>query len=90
MRATLGDTFSTEFVAPSDILKEIEANKVAWENYQKFSPEYQRIRIAFIDRTRKRPDEFRKRLKYFVKMTEKNKQLGFGGIEKYYHDSKRK
>jgi uncharacterized protein YdeI (YjbR/CyaY-like superfamily) len=90
VRATLGDTFSTEFVAPSDILKEIEANKVAWENYQKFSPEYQRIRIAFIDRARKRPDEFRKRLKYFVKMTEKNKQFGFGGIEKYYHDSKRK
>ena len=31
-----------------------------------------------------RPAEFRKRLNYFIKMTAKNKQFGFGGIEKYY------
>jgi uncharacterized protein YdeI (YjbR/CyaY-like superfamily) len=89
VRATLGDNFNTEFVAPSDILEEIEANKTAWENFQKFSPEYKRIRIAFIDRARKRPKEFKKRLNYFIKMTEANKQFGFGGIEKYYNDSKR-
>lgn len=29
-------------------------------------------------------EEFQKRLNYFIKMTEKNKQFGFGGIEKYY------
>ena len=85
VRATLVDDFTTEFVAPSDILKEIEANKTAWENYQKFSPEYKRIRIAFIDRARKRPSEFKKRLSYFIRMTEANKQFGFGGIDKYYN-----
>ena len=84
VRATLGDDFNTEFVAAPDILKEIEANKTAWENYQKFSPEYRRIRIAFIEGARKRPKEFKKRLSYFIKMTEANKQFGFGGIEKYY------
>jgi uncharacterized protein YdeI (YjbR/CyaY-like superfamily) len=84
VRATLGDSFNAEFVIPSDILKEIESNKTAWENFLKFSPEYQRIRIAFIDGARKRPGEFKKRLNYFVKMTEENKQFGFGGIEKYY------
>jgi uncharacterized protein YdeI (YjbR/CyaY-like superfamily) len=89
VRATLGDTFDTEFVAASDILKEIEANKTAWENYQKFSLEYRRIRIAFIEGARKRPKEFKKRLNYFIKMTEANKQFGFGGIEKYYNASKR-
>jgi uncharacterized protein YdeI (YjbR/CyaY-like superfamily) len=89
VRATLGDAFNTEFVAAPDILKEIEANKTTWENYQKFSPEYQRIRIAFIEGARKRPKEFKKRLNYFIKMTEANKQFGFGGIEKYYNDSKR-
>jgi uncharacterized protein YdeI (YjbR/CyaY-like superfamily) len=89
VRATLGDAFNTEFVAPPDILKEIETNKAAWENFQKFSPEYKRIRIAFIEGARKRPKEFKKRLKYFIKMTEANKQFGFGGIEKYYKDSKR-
>jgi len=89
VRETLGDAFNTEFAVPSDILKEIEANKTAWGNYQKFSPEYQRIRIAFIDSARKRPSEFKKRLNYFVKMTEANKQFGFGGIDKYYNVSKR-
>jgi uncharacterized protein YdeI (YjbR/CyaY-like superfamily) len=89
VQATLGESFNTEFVVPSDILKEIEANKTAWENYQKFSPEYRRIRIAFIEGARKRPKEFKKRLNYFIKMTEANKQFGFGGIEKYYNASKR-
>ena len=88
VRATLGDDFSTDFAAPSDILKAIEANKTAWENYQKFSPEYKRIRIAFIEGARKRPNEFNKRLNYFIKMTEANKQFGFGGIQKYYNNSK--
>lgn len=84
VQATLGDALNTEFVIPPDILKEIESNRTAWENFQKFSPEYQRIRIAFIEGARKRPNEFKKRLNYFVKMTEENKQFGFGGIEKYY------
>ena len=62
----------------------IKANKEAWKNYQKFSDSYKRIRIAFIDGARKRPEEFKKRLKYFIEMTEKNKMIGFGGIEKHY------
>jgi uncharacterized protein YdeI (YjbR/CyaY-like superfamily) len=84
VQATLGEVLTEEFIIPQDILKEIKANKVAWTNFQKFSPEYQRIRIAFIEGARKRPVEFNKRLKYLIKMTEKNKQFGFGGIEKYY------
>jgi uncharacterized protein YdeI (YjbR/CyaY-like superfamily) len=84
VQATIGEAFSEEFAIPQDILKEIKANKVAWENFQNFSPAYQRIRIAFIEGARKRPAEFNKRLKYFMKMTEKNKQFGFGGIEKHY------
>jgi uncharacterized protein YdeI (YjbR/CyaY-like superfamily) len=84
VQATLGEALSEEFTIPQDILKEIKANKVAWENFQDFSPAYQRIRIAFIEGARNRPAEFNKRLKYFMKMTEKNKQFGFGGIEKYF------
>ena len=45
---------------------------------------YIRIRIAFIDTARERPQEFEKRLRYFIQMTEKNKQFGFGGIKKHY------
>ena len=54
------------------------------KNFQAFSESYMRIRIAFIDGARKRPEEFQKRLRYFIVMTEKNRQFGFGGIEKYY------
>jgi uncharacterized protein YdeI (YjbR/CyaY-like superfamily) len=84
VQATLGKVLTEKFTAPQDILKEIKANKKTWENFQKFSPEYKRIRIAFIEGARNRPAEFKKRLKYFIEMTEKNKQFGFGGIEKYY------
>ena len=72
------------FVVPKDIAEAIKQNKEAWANFRKFSPAYKRIRIGFIDGARKRPAEFRKRLDYFIKMTAKNKQFGFGGIEKYY------
>jgi uncharacterized protein YdeI (YjbR/CyaY-like superfamily) len=84
VQATLGDILAEEFVLPADILEEIKANKQAWKNFQNFSPEYRRIRVAFIEGARNRPAEFRRRLRYFVEMTEKNKQFGFGGIEKYY------
>ena len=82
--ATLGDTLEQEFVFPLDILTAIKADKQAWENYQNFSDTYKRIRVAFIEGARKRPEEFQKRLKYFIKVTRENKQIGFGGIEKYY------
>ncbi len=81
---TLGDLAEEKFEIPPDILKAIKTNKVAWKNFQEFSQSYIRIRIAFIDGARNRPAEFEKRLRYFILMTEKNKQFGFGGIEKYY------
>jgi uncharacterized protein YdeI (YjbR/CyaY-like superfamily) len=82
--ATLGDLADEPFEVPRDILETVQANPTAWKNYRAFSPGYIRIRIAFIEGARNRPEEFHKRLRYFVEMTEKNKQFGFGGIEKYY------
>lgn len=81
---TLVDVLNEEFIIPPDILKAIKANKKAWEHFQAFSESYIRIRIAFIDGARKRPEEFKKRLHHFIEMTEKNKIFGFGGIEKHY------
>ena len=81
---TLGDILEEKLEIPKDILKAIKGNKEAWNNFQKFSDAYKRIRIGFIDGARKRPEEFKKRLRYFIKMTEKNKQYGFGGIEKHF------
>jgi uncharacterized protein YdeI (YjbR/CyaY-like superfamily) len=80
----LKDLLNEEFRIPPDILKAIKADKSAWENFQNFSETYKRIRIAFIDGARNRPEEFQKRLSYFIRMTGKNKLYGFGGIEKYF------
>ena len=81
---TLKEVLGEKFVIPPDILKAIKANPEAWKNFQKFSAPYKRIRIAFIDGARKRPAEFNKRLRHFIKMAEKNQMFGFGGIEKHY------
>jgi uncharacterized protein YdeI (YjbR/CyaY-like superfamily) len=81
---SLGDVLEQEFVFPADILDAIRADKQAWENYQTFSEPYKRIRVAYIEGARNRPDEFQKRLSYFIKTARENKLIGFGGIEKYY------
>lgn len=73
-----------EFIFPEDILDAIRANPTAWENYQNFSPAYQRIRIAWIDNARPRPEIYEKRLADFINKTEQNKQIGYGGIDKYF------
>ncbi|MBQ4072090.1 MAG: YdeI/OmpD-associated family protein, partial [Clostridia bacterium] len=73
------------YVFPSDILDAIKSDMVAWKNYEKLSEPYKRIRIAYIDAARKRPDEFKKRLESFIKKTRDEKLIvGFGGIDKYY------
>lgn len=84
VRDSLEDFSAEKFVIPKDILKEIKSNKQAWKHFQKFSDAYKHIRIGFIEGARKRPAEFKKRLAHFIKMTEQNKQFGFGGIEKHY------
>jgi uncharacterized protein YdeI (YjbR/CyaY-like superfamily) len=74
-----------EFIFPKDLMEELKSDKVVWEHYQKFSEPYKRIRIAYIESARKRPEEFNKRLQYFMNKTRENKLIkGFGGIEKYY------
>lgn len=81
---TVGGISPEKLVIEPDILAAIKENKEAWKNFRKFSDAYKRIRIGFIEGARKRPAEFQKRLRYFIKMTEQNKMYGFGGIEKHY------
>jgi uncharacterized protein YdeI (YjbR/CyaY-like superfamily) len=76
---------SKEFNFPGDIMAEIGKDKIVLRNYQEFSDSYKRIRIAYIDVARNRPNEFKKRLNNFIKKTRENKLIvGFGGIDKYY------
>ncbi|MGY4884046.1 MAG: YdeI/OmpD-associated family protein [Nanobdellota archaeon] len=66
-----------KFIIPTEILSELKKNKLAWRNFQKFPEHYKRIRIAYIGNQGERgEEEFRKKLDYFIKMTEKNKRFG--------------
>jgi uncharacterized protein YdeI (YjbR/CyaY-like superfamily) len=65
-----------DFKLPADILKTLKADPIVWRNFQKFPKSYQHIRVGWIDGARKRPIEFQKRLRYFVKMTAQNKKFG--------------
>jgi len=67
-----------ELVIPPDILKPLQANKQAWENFQKFPESYRRIRIAYIaSRKNHSQAEFQSSMANFIKMTAKNKRIGF-------------
>jgi uncharacterized protein YdeI (YjbR/CyaY-like superfamily) len=65
-----------QYTLPSDILKELKRDPAAWKNFQTFPEHYKHIRVAWIDGARKRPEEFQKRLRYFIKMTAQNKKFG--------------
>ena len=76
---------SEPFIFPSDIMDKLRENEGLWQNYQRFSDAYKRIRIAYIEAARKRPEEFERRLHNFIDKTKDNKRItGFGGIDKYY------
>ena len=76
---------SVPFVFPNDIIDRLKEDERIWKNYQSFSDPYKRIRIAYIEAARKRPEEFERRLNNFICKTKENKIIiGFGGIEKYY------
>jgi uncharacterized protein YdeI (YjbR/CyaY-like superfamily) len=80
---TIGGLLEEPFQFPEDIATALCANEQAWENFQRYSGSYQRIRIAYVDGARKRPEEFQKRLKNLLRKTEQDKQFGFG-LEDYY------
>ena len=79
------DIIRAPYIFPEDILEAIRADALALENYQRLSEPYKRIRVAYIDAARGRPEEFKKRLESFIKKTRQGKLIvGYGGIDKYY------
>lgn len=67
--------FEPLVIAP-DILKELQRDNTLWANFRKFPEHYIRIRLYFIEVARPRPEIFRQRLDYFLKMTTKNQKYG--------------
>ncbi len=85
VRPSLEGLLRAEFVFPEDVLDALRQDETAWRNYQRFPEPYKRIRIAYIDAARGRPDEFQKRLASFLRKTRENRRIvGYGGVDKYY------
>jgi len=85
VRPQIEDVISKEYVFPKDIIRRLKKDETVWNNYQSFSEPYKRIRVAYIDAARDRPEEFKKRLKNFISKTKENKIIGGAdGIDKYY------
>jgi uncharacterized protein YdeI (YjbR/CyaY-like superfamily) len=72
-----------EFVYPEDIVQALKSEEGAWDNFNKFSEPYKRIRVSYVNSARGRPEEFKKRLSNLVRKTSVNKQFGYG-IQKFY------
>ena len=85
VRQTVLPIIEVPFVFPTDITDVLRQDETVWNNYCRFTEPYKRIRIAYIEAARDRPQEFQKRLNSFVEKTRRNKLItGYGGIEKYY------
>ncbi len=85
VRPKVQGIITEEYVFPEDILDAIREDAGTWSNFQSFSLPYRRIRVAYIDAARDRPEEFRKRLNNFLSATRRNRIImGYGGIDSYY------
>lgn len=85
VRTSVADLITLPFQFPADIIATLQQEQEVWEHYCAFSEPYKRIRVAYIDAARKRPEEFKRRLKNFLAKTRQNRLIvGYGGIEKYY------
>lgn len=85
VRESVRPILEQPFVFPPDILEALRRDESVWKHYQDFSEPYKRIRIAYIEAARNRPEEFQKRLGSFLEKTRQNKRImGYGGIGKYY------
>jgi uncharacterized protein YdeI (YjbR/CyaY-like superfamily) len=78
-RAVLPDLSLDAFVIASDIVEALKADPTTWTNFQAFPDLYKRIRISYIEETRKQPAVFTTRLDNFLAQTARNNQ--FGGME---------
>ena len=84
VRESVEDVLNEVYVFPPDILEAIRANEEAWKHFQGCSPAYRRIRVAYVDVGRARPEVFASRLENLIRASEKGRQIGYGGIDKYF------
>lgn len=75
-RAVLPDLSEESFTIDPDVLKALQNDSQVWENFQKFPPLYQRVRIDYIQRVKKNKTMYEGRLKNFLSKTKQNVLFG--------------
>lgn len=70
-RAVLPDMSENGFLIDEDILQELKADDVVWENFCRQPELYKRIRIDTIQIKKKQPEIFRSHLDKFIENTRK-------------------
>ena len=75
-RAVLPDMTENGFVIDSEILAALRADSEIWDNFQKFPPLYQRVRIDTIQIKKKQPELFKSRLQKLLDNTKIGKMYG--------------
>lgn len=68
-RAVLPDMSERGFVIDQDILSALQADPGVWENFLKFPPLYQRVRVDTIQIKKKQPELFQSRLQKLLDHT---------------------
>lgn len=68
------------FIIPGAIRRALQRDPQVWKNFCAFPEVYRRIRIGWLAMSMHRPEIFRKRLNYFLRMTAKNRR--YGSIQK--------
>ena len=86
VRESVASLIEQQFEFPQDILDAIrEDGERTWRNFESFGEPYRRIRVAYVDAARGRPEEFGRRLANLVAKTRDGKVIrGYGGVDKYY------
>jgi uncharacterized protein YdeI (YjbR/CyaY-like superfamily) len=80
---TVETVLRESFEAPEDVLAALKEDAAGWVHFQRYSPAYQRIRLAYVAAARDRPEEFDRRLRHLRRMNAKDRQFGHG-IETYF------
>ena len=75
-RKVLPDMSENGFVIDSEILCALKADEEIWNNFQKFPPLYQRVRIDTIQIKKKQRELFKSRLQKFLENTKKGVMFG--------------
>jgi hypothetical protein len=74
--AAIGALGAPRLIVSADIRAALGRDADAWKHFQRFPSAYRRIRIAFVEGARHRPEEFRRRLRNLVRRSAKNERFG--------------